>query len=85
MFARAPRAEAFLRPKNAVSSELSEFYMGGETTATVGPGVILRGPREKVRKSAAAIYFGREFTYHVRCQRSRSWASSCFAGPRESN
>jgi hypothetical protein len=27
----------------------------------------------------AAIYFGREFTYHVRCQRGRSWARLCFA------
>src|SRR6202021_2372450 len=36
--------------------------------------------REKRRKSAAAIYFGREFTYHVRCQRGRPWASCTFAG-----
>lgn len=43
-----------------------------------------RGRRNGERRTAA-IYFGREFTYHVRCQRGRSWARLCFAVSRDQN
>jgi hypothetical protein len=54
-----------------------EFYTGGLARATEG--------RETRRQRRAAIYFGREFTYHVRCQRSRSWASLRFTVSRDQN
>jgi hypothetical protein len=52
-----------------------EFYTGGLARAT--------GGRRNEEDRRAAIYFGREFTYHVRCQRGRSWARLRFAVSRD--
>ena len=63
--------------KKVTFSSPREFYTGGLARATA------RQKNEKNRR--AAIYFGREFTYHVRCQRGRSWARLRFAVSRDKN